>query len=187
MADECDALIWNHTWTLLPPTTNINIVDCKRVYKIKCDHTGSISRYKARLVSKNFHQQSGIDYHETFSPVVQFTTVRVVLSLSLAVSNKWPLRKLDVKNAFLHGDLNETVYLRQPPGFLDPHKPNHVFLLHKSLYGLKQAPHTWFHLLSRALHTLSFQGFHTDPSMFILSTKGTQVYMLVYVDDIIIT
>lgn len=185
MADEYAALIRNGTWTLVPPTANINIVDCKWVYRIKRDHVGSITRYKARLVAKGFHQQPGIDYHDTFSPVVKFTTVRVVLSH--AISNRWPLRQLDVKNAFLHGDLNETVYLQQPPGFVDPQKPNHVCLLHKSLYGLKQAPRAWFYRLSQALHALGFKGSHTDPSLFILSTKGTQVYMLVYVDDIILT
>jgi len=175
----------NGTWTLVPPVPNANIVDCKWVYRLKRDEHGNIKRYKARLVAKGFNQQPGIDYHETFSPVVKSTTVRVVLSL--AVSRKWPLRQLDVQNAFLHGDLKETVYLRQPPGFIDSQKPDHLCLLHKSLYGLKQAPRAWFNSLSGALLQLGFLGSKTDPSLFIYSHHGALLYMLVYVDDIILT
>ncbi|KAJ0612890.1 putative RNA-directed DNA polymerase [Helianthus annuus] len=185
MTKEYAALLRNGTWSLVPPVPDANVVDCKWVYRLKRDKTGAITRYKARLVAKGFNQQPGIDYHETFSPVVKFTTVRVVLSL--AVSQRWPLRQLDIQNAFLHGDLNETVYLRQPPGFSDPQKPDHVCLLHKSLYGLKQAPRAWFHRLSTALHSLGFQGSKTDPSLFIYASGGTLLYMLVYVDDIILT
>ncbi|KAJ9551850.1 hypothetical protein OSB04_015895 [Centaurea solstitialis] len=93
-----------------------------------------------------------IDYEDTLSPVVKATTIRLVLSL--AVTQKWALRQLDVQNAFLHGDLKETVYLQQPQGFVDPKKPDHVCLLHKSLYGLNQAPRAWFHRLSSTLHEL---------------------------------
>ncbi|KAD6453153.1 hypothetical protein E3N88_07858 [Mikania micrantha] len=185
MSEEFKALITNGTWTLVPPVPDANIVDCKWVYKIKRDQNGLITRYKARLVAKGFNQQAGLDYHETFSPVVKPTTIRVVLSM--AVTHGWPLRQLDVQNAFLNGDLQETVYLRQPPGFVDPAKPNHVCLLHKSLYGLKQAPRAWFHRLSGVLYTLGFTGSKTDPSLFIYSSNGTTLYMLVYVDDIVLT
>ncbi|KAM0000492.1 putative RNA-directed DNA polymerase [Helianthus debilis subsp. tardiflorus] len=185
MSEEYKALMKNGTWTLVPQVSNVNVVDCKWVYKLKRDQHGAIKRYKARLVAKGFNQQPGIDYHETFSPVVKATTIRVVLSL--AVTCGWSLRQLDVQNAFLHGDLNETVYLRQPPGFVDPARPNHLCLLHKSLYGLKQAPRAWFQRLSRALQHLGFHGSKTDPSLFIYSSAGTLLYMLVYVDDIILT
>ncbi|KAD4180455.1 hypothetical protein E3N88_29046 [Mikania micrantha] len=185
MSEEFKALITNGTWTLVPPVPNANVVDCKWVYKIKRDQNGLITRYKARLVAKGFNQQAGLDYHETFSPVVKPTTIRVVLSM--AVTHGWPLCQLDVQNAFLNGDLQETIYLRQPSGFVDPAKPNHVCLLHKSLYGLKQAPRAWFHRLSDVLYTLGFTGSKTDPSLFIYSSNGTTLYMLVYVDDIVLT
>ncbi|KAD6794413.1 hypothetical protein E3N88_05309 [Mikania micrantha] len=103
MSEEYLALIRNGTWSLVPRVSNANIVDCKWVYKLKRDQTGAIQRYKARLVAKGFNQQPGIDYHETFSPVVKSTTIRLVLSL--AVTQQWLLRQLDVQNAFLHGDL----------------------------------------------------------------------------------
>nr|GEV50301.1 DNA helicase INO80 isoform X2 [Tanacetum cinerariifolium] len=93
----------------------------------------------------------------------------------------------DIQNAFLHGNLKEQVYMKQPPGFIDPQRPNHVCLLHKSLYGLKQAPRAWFERLSKALFDLGFKGSKTDPSLFIYSRGDTLLYILVYVDDIIVT
>ncbi|MFS7953765.1 putative RNA-directed DNA polymerase [Helianthus anomalus] len=185
MSEELDALHKNGMWTLVPPVPNTNIVDCKWVYRLKTEEIGKVSRYKARLVAKGFNQQHGVDYHMTFSPVIKPATIRTILSL--AVTNKWSLRQLDIQNAFLHGDLEETVYMRQPPGFVDPTKPDHVCLLYKSLYGLKQAPRVWFNKLSTALHQLGFCGSKTDPSLFILNSLGSLVYLLVYVDDIIIT
>ncbi|GKB23571.1 putative RNA-directed DNA polymerase [Tanacetum coccineum] len=135
--------------------------------------------------ASNTNVVDGIDFPETFSLVVKSTTIRAVLSL--AVTNNWPLRQLDVHNAFLHGNLKEQVYMKQPPGFIDPQRPNHVCLLHKSLYGLKQAPRAWFERLSKALFDLGFKGSKTDPSLFIYSRGDTLLYILVYVDDIIVT
>jgi hypothetical protein len=100
MNEEFQALQKQGTWTLVPATSSKNIVGCKWVYKLKYNSDGSISRYKARLVAKGFHQQYGVDFDETFSPVVKPPTVRLILSL--ATSLNWPLRQLDIKNAFLH-------------------------------------------------------------------------------------
>ncbi|GKD60170.1 putative RNA-directed DNA polymerase [Tanacetum coccineum] len=185
MKEEYDALVKNGTWSLVPHTSNTNVVDGKWVYRLKQDKNGAITCYKARFVAKGFRQQPGIDFHETFSPVVKSTTIRAVLSL--AVTNNWPLRQLDVHNAFLHGNLKEQVYMKQPMGFIDPQRPNHVCLLHKSLYGLKQASRAWFERLSKALFDLGFKGSKTDPSLFIYSRGHTLLYILVYVDDIIVT
>ena len=110
------------------------MVGCKRVFKLKHNSDGSISKCKARLVAKGFHQQYGIDFEETFT-VIKPPTVRIILYL--VVQFDWPLRQLDVSNAFLHGFLREEVYMVQPPRYVDPSKPNHVCRHWKSLYGLK--------------------------------------------------
>ncbi|GJV98675.1 nucleotide-binding alpha-beta plait domain-containing protein [Tanacetum coccineum] len=118
MKEEYDALMKNEMWSLVPRASNTNVVDGKWVYRLKRDKNGAITRYKARFVAKGFRQQPGIDFHKTFSPVVKPTTIRVVLSI--AVTNDWPLRQLDIQNAFLHGNLKEQVYMKQPLGFIDP-------------------------------------------------------------------
>ncbi|GJZ61983.1 ribonuclease H-like domain-containing protein [Tanacetum coccineum] len=112
------------------------------LFKHKFHADGTLSRYKARLVANGSSQQLGVDFDEMFSLVVKPTTIHMVLSL--AVSRKWPINQLDVKNAFLNGDLYETVYMHQPPSFVDARFPNHVCRLQRSLYGLKQAPRAWF-------------------------------------------
>ena len=113
MEEEYDALIKNETWHLVPPSSNHNLIDYKWVYCIEKRSDGTIDRYKARLIAKGFKQRYGIDYEDTFSPVVKVATIRTVLAIS--VSRGWILRQLDVKNAFLHGVLKEEVYMKQPP------------------------------------------------------------------------
>jgi len=132
---EHDALMKNKTWHLVPPQKGMNIIGCKWVYKVKRKADGSLDRYKARLVAKGFKQQYGIDYEDTFSPVVKAATIRIILSI--AVSRGWSLKQLDVQNAFLHGYLDEEVYMQQPLGFEDSTRPKYVCKLDKALYGLK--------------------------------------------------
>jgi histone deacetylase 1/2 len=112
MDHEYQALLKNKTWHLVPPPSNANVIDCKWVYKIKRKPNGTIDRYKARLVAKGFKQRYGIDYEDTFSPVVKTATIRLVLSI--AILRGWDLRQLDVQNAFLHGVLEKDVFMRQP-------------------------------------------------------------------------
>ncbi|GKC90755.1 ribonuclease H-like domain-containing protein, partial [Tanacetum coccineum] len=142
MYDEYNALVKNGTWLLVPRPAGVNMVRSMWLFKHKFHADGTLSRYKARLVANGSSQQLGVDFDETFSPVVKPATIRTVLSL--VVSRKWPIHQLDVKNAFLNGDLSETVYMHQPPGFVDARFPNHVCRLQRSLYGLKQAPRAWF-------------------------------------------
>jgi histone deacetylase 1/2 len=185
MEDEYSALLDNKTWHLVPPSTHRNLIDCKWVYRIKHRADGTIDRYKARLVAKGFKQRYGIDYGDTFSPVVKAATIRIVLAIS--VSRGWSLRQLDVKNAFLYGVLEEEVYMKQPPGFENPDAPDYVCKLDKALYGLKQAPRAWFSRLSSKLQSLGFTPSKADTSLFLYAKSGIIVYVLIYVDDIIVT
>ncbi|KAK0606765.1 hypothetical protein LWI29_004059 [Acer saccharum] len=129
MSAECDALVSNGTWTLVPSHSSQNVVGCKWIFRIKRHLDGSVARYKARLVAKGFHQRPSIDFIETFNPIVKPVTVRLILTL--AVTNGWHLRQLDVNNAFLQGSLSDDVYMTQPPGFVDSTKPHHVCKLQK--------------------------------------------------------
>jgi hypothetical protein len=185
MVEEYQALISNGTWTLCPPPPNQHIISNKWVYRIKQKPDGFIERFKARLVAKGYEQQCGIDYTETFSPVIKASTIRVLLSL--AVHFDWTIRQLDVSNAFLHGSLTETVFMHQPKGFVDTDNPHFVYKLHKVLYGLKQAPRAWFNRLSSFLLELGFIASLVDSSLFILKNDFVLIFMLIYVDDIIIT
>jgi len=158
-------------------------VGCRWVYRTKFRVDGSIERYKARLVAKGFTQTEGVDFFETFSPVVKLTTVRFLLSI--AISFGWFLHQLDVDNAFLNGDLDEEVYMKPPPGMLLP-SPQLVCKLNKYLYGLKQASRQWNAKLTSALIQFGFTQSTTDYSLFVQKTRTAFIIILIYVDDIVI-
>ncbi|KAK1683599.1 hypothetical protein QYE76_044447 [Lolium multiflorum] len=143
MTAEYGALLANDTWDLVRPPANANVVSGKWVFRHKFKPDGSLDRYKARWVVRGFSQEHGIDFDETFSPVVKPATIRVILSVALSFN--WKIRQLDVKNAFLHGSLDEVVFCHQPTGFVDSTRPDHVCRLNRALYGLKQAPRAWYH------------------------------------------
>ncbi|GJU68938.1 ribonuclease H-like domain-containing protein [Tanacetum coccineum] len=185
MLDEYNALITNGTWVLVPRPANVNVVRSMWLFKHKFNADGSLSRYKARLVANGRSQQQGIDCDETFSLVVKPATIRIVLSL--AVSREWPIHQLDVKNAFLHGHLTKTVYMHQPPGFVDSVHPDYVCHLQRSLYGLKQAPRAWFQRFASFVTRIGFQHSKTDTSLFVFHRGPDVAYLLLYVDDIILT
>jgi hypothetical protein len=154
------------------------------VYKVKQKVDDIIDRYKAQLVVKGFKQRYRIDYDDIFSPVVKMATIHIILSI--AVSKNWCLRKLDVRNMFLHSVLEENVFMKQPPSYEDSSHLLHVCKLDKVLYGLKQAPRAWYSRLSAKLVHLGFVIFKADTSLFIYNKSGIIIYLLVYVDDIIV-
>jgi histone deacetylase 1/2 len=184
MNNEHTALLKNKTWHLVPPPKGKNIIGCKWVYKIKRKADGSIDQYKAQLVAKGYKQRYGIDYEDTFSPVVKAATIRLILSI--VVSKGWSLRQLDVQNAFLHGVLEEEVYMHQPPGYKDSKHPSYVCKLDKAIYGLKQAPCAWYARLCNKLVQLGFTPSKGDTSLFYYNKGGHIMFVLVYVDDIIV-
>ncbi|GMI69275.1 hypothetical protein HRI_000596800 [Hibiscus trionum] len=185
---EFNALVSKDTWKVVPLPPDRVPIGCKWLFKVKKNADGSISRYKARLVAKGFSQQAGFDYSETFSPVDKPVTVRILLSVAL--NNGWALRQIDVDNAFLNGDISEEVYMQQPPGFEQKNDNGQqlVCKLQKSLYGLKQAPRAWFDKFKGLLISqLKFTSSLADSSLYFRESKGSIVYIMVYVDDIVVT
>jgi hypothetical protein len=185
MREEFDALLNNNTWCLVEKPVGANIITGKWNFWHKLHPDGSLARYKARWVVRGFNQEYDIDYGETFSLVIKPATICPILSI--ANSSSWAIHQLDVKNAFLHGNLLEHVYCAQPSGFVDTQKPQHICKLVKSLYGLKQAPRTWFLIFTSHLHKLGFTTSKSDSSLFTLHNNNQTTYLLLYVNDIILT
>jgi hypothetical protein len=141
------------------------MVDCRWVFKIKHKADDFIDRYKARLVAKEFKQRLGLDYDDTFNPVVKPAIIRLVLSIT--VSHGWTLCQLDIQNVFFHDVLEEDVFTKQPPKFVDPKFPLHYRKLEKALNGLKHASWAWYSRLSAKLHSLGFKSSKADISLFL--------------------
>jgi hypothetical protein len=141
MEEEFAALIANNTWDVAPRLIGSNVFTDKWIFKHQFNSDGSLERYKTHWILCGFTQRLGVDYDETFNPVVKPATIRTVLSL--AVSRSWPVHQLDVNNVFLHDTLSETIYCNQPTKFVDLAQPHHVCLLNKSLYVLKRSPQAW--------------------------------------------
>ena len=181
MDDEIASLLANNTWTLDKPPSNVKPIPVKWVFKVKRDSAGNVERYKARLVAKGFKQQEGIDFEEVFAPVSKYTTLRALLAL--AASQDLEIHQLDIKTAFLNGELEEEVWVQQPPGYESGN--DLACHLHKSLYGLKQAPRAWHAKLKEELEAIGFAPSAADPALFIKSSD-TPIYLLTYVDDILV-
>ncbi|KAJ9698270.1 hypothetical protein PVL29_007380 [Vitis rotundifolia] len=186
MVDEMAALHSNDTWDLVVLPSGKSTVGCRWVYAVKVGPDGQVDRLKARLVAKGYTQVYGSDYGDTFSPVAKIASVRLLLSMAAMCS--WPLYQLDIKNAFLHGDLAEEVYMEQPPGFVAQGESGLVCRLRRSLYGLKQSPRAWFGRFSSVVQEFGMLRSTADHSVFYHhNSLGQCIYLVVYVDDIVIT
>jgi len=174
--EEYNALMANNTWTLTSLPPGRKSIGCKWIFRVKENADGTINKYKACLVAKGFHQKYGCDYTESFSPIVKPVTVRLILTL--AITNQWPLQQIDVNNGFLNDLLHEEVYMDPPPDFL-PFDSNLVCKLHKSIYGLKQAPRAWYERLTSTLISFGFVNSKCDPSLLVLNTTASCLYVLV--------
>jgi len=185
MREEIQASRANRTWSLVSFHPLVNVVGSQWVYMIKYRSNGSIERYKTCLVARGFTQQEGIDYFEIFSPVIKQATVRLVFFI--VVLCDWKIHQLDIHNAFLNGILNEEVYMKQPLGFVDSILPSYMCRFHKSLYGLKHATQAWYTRLNDFLLFIGFRASKVDTSLFIFSVGTDICYLLVYIDDILLT
>ncbi|KAH9764453.1 hypothetical protein KPL70_001531 [Citrus sinensis] len=184
MKSGLQALENNNTWTVVSLPPGKRAIGCKWVYWIKYNADGTVERYKACLVILGNKQVKGIDYTETCAPVAKLVIVQTFLVV--AVARNWELYQIDVHDAFLHGELNEEVYMRLPPGSTS-NESKMVCRLRKSLYGLKQAPHYWFAKLVATLKTYDFAQSSSDYSLFTLYRDSIHLLVLVYVDDIIVS
>jgi len=186
MNSEIKSLADNNTWTLTELPKDCKPIGCKWIYKKKFKSDGSVERFKARLVAQGFSQQEGIDYNETYAPVVKYKTLRIILAV--AVNQDLEVHQLDIKTAFLNAIMKETVYMKQPKGYSKvKKKQNLVCKLNKTLYGTKQAPHEWNNELNNYLvNELGFKRCLSDTCVYIRKSKNNNLIILaVFVDDII--
>lgn len=181
ITEEMESLEKNKTWVLTSLPNGRTVIDSKWVFKIKRNEVGAVDRYKARLVARGFNQRRGFDYEDTYSPVAKLTTLRVVLAV--ANFGDMQLHQLDVKTAFLNGNLKQDIYMRLPDEF---GAGNLVAKLQKSLYGLKQASREWNRRFHDFIMNLGFRQSEADCCLYIACEKGEAVFLIIYVDDIII-
>ena len=182
--DEILSIEKNNTWDLVELPTGVKPIGLKWIFKIKRNADGSISKYKARLVAKGYVQKHGIDYDEVFAPVARVETIRLIIAL--AASKSWEVHHLDIKTAFLHGELREDVFVHQPEGFIVAGEEHKVYKLRKALYGLKQAPRAWNEKLNSILHGLRFYKCSKEPSLYRREDKRGLLVVVVYVDDLLV-
>lgn len=186
MDNEIKSIEKNQTWTLTELPVGAKVIGVKWVYKTKYDEHGNIDKYKARLVAKGYSQKHGVDYTEVYAPVARMDTVRMIIAL--AAHKNWQIFQLDVKSAFLHGELNEDVYVEQPRGYEKKGSEHLVYKLHKALYGLKQAPRAWFSRIEAHFIDEGFQRCDSEQTLFTKRSKeGKIIIVSVYVDDLIFT
>ncbi|GJR41385.1 retrovirus-related pol polyprotein from transposon TNT 1-94 [Tanacetum coccineum] len=170
-------------WELVSSPDLVMLIKLKWIFKVKKDEFGGVLKNKARLVTKGYRQEEGIDFKESFTPVAYLEAIRIFIAN--AATKNMTIYQMDVKMAFLNGELREVVYVSQQEGFVDPDKPNHVYRLKNSLYGLKQALRAWYDMLSSFLLSQEFSKSAVDPTLFTRKARYDILLVQIYVDDII--
>lgn len=184
MEEEYRSLISNDTWDLVDLPRGRHPIKSKWVFNIKRDQHGNVEKYKSRLVAKGCSQRFGVDYKETFSPVVRYSSLRLILACAVEFGLK--VHQMDVATAYLNGTLNEDIYMVQPEAFVDVKNPNKVCKLKKTLYGLKQAGREWNFKLDKVLRKIGFKPCNGDPCVYTMNFKEQRNIIAVYVDDILL-
>ena len=179
MSEEMESLRQSHTWELVPLPKGRKLIANRWVFTTKRDRAGNVLRQKARLVAKGFTQRKGIDFQETFAPVIRFESLRMLLAV--AAHKRMAMTQFDVKTAFLNGTIEEEIYMSQPEGFEDG--TNRVCRLIKGLYGLKQSPRAWNHEADKSLRGLGLKQLKSDPCVYTRLTSNCNLYLALYVDD----
>ena len=183
MNEELDQIKKNNNWELVPRPKDKNVIGTKWVFRNKLNEDGQVTKNKARLVCKGYAQVEGIDFDETFPPVARMEAIQMFLAY--ACSRKIKVYQMDVKLAFLNGELEEEVYIEQPKGFPLSEKEDHVCRLKKALYGLKQSPKAWYARLNGYLRQQGFKKGIVDSNLYVQIDKDNLTIVEVYVDDII--
>lgn len=185
MQDELDSIHRNRTWDIVHLPRDRKPIATKWIYRVKTHADGSVDKLKARLVAKGFQQKPGQDFTETFAPVVKWNTLRSIVAL--AAHNSWNIYHLDVKTAFLNGEIEEDIFVSLPPGFTDPARPSHAGKLRKALYGLKQAPRAWYQKVDSYLLSRGLLKSHADYNLYYNNDHGKVTLLILYVDDVYLT
>jgi transposase InsO family protein len=184
MQSEMQSMYDNQVWNLVDPPVGIKPIENKWVFKRKSDMDGNLTTYKARLVAKGFKQIQGVDYDETFSPVAMFKSIRIILAI--AAFHDYEIWQMDVKTAFLNGDLEEDVYMTQPHGFVDPSNAKKVCKLQRSIYGLKQASRSWNKRFDKEIKMFDFVKCEEEPCVYKRVSGSAVIFLVLYVDDILL-
>ncbi|KAL4020807.1 hypothetical protein IC575_019594 [Cucumis melo] len=181
---KIESMYSNSVWTLVDQSNDVKLIGCKWIYKRKRDQAGKVQTFKARLVGKGYIEKEGVNYKETFSPVVMLKSIRILLSIPTFYD--YEICQMDVKTAFLNGNLEESIYMVQPEGFIQKGQEQKVYKLQKSIYGLKQASRSWNIRFDTAIKSYGFEHNVDEPCVYKRIIKSTVAFLVLDVDNILL-